>query len=413
MNYLKITLINTLIITSILVSCSKEENNPHNTQNQKIETFATERELIETKDIEEGDTNLNSDVENTPSPSVYDIVQMQLNEMTLEEKVGQMFIVTPEVFSNSGVVTDISNLDIDDIKKYNVGGFIFFANNIVNPQQITKLNNDLYNIFDEQKLFLAVDEEGGQVARISNNINFPDKRIENMNTVTDTNRAYEIGVTIGSYLANYGFNTNFAPVADVLVNDKNTVVKQRSFSSNPNVVEEMSFNLYKGLKENNIFASAKHFPGHGSTELDTHHGFALSYSTLEQLNNIELLPFKKLIDENIEMIMISHVIYPNISSNNLPASLNYDIIQSLLIDELNYEGLVITDGMNMGAIVNNFSVEDSTTLAILAGVDIILIPNDFHLAYNTILEAVNNGEITEERIDFSVKKILKLKLQIQ
>ncbi len=341
-----------------------------------------------------------------------DIIEEMVSSMTLEEKVGQMFIVPPEVFSSSSPVTTYNQLDTDKIKKYNVGGFIFFGGNVVNPTQLTDLTTNIKNINEKYNFLISIDEEGGQVARISNNMNFPDKRIENMQDIgqkKDFNRAYEVGSTIGEYLNKYGFNLNYAPVCDVLLNNENNVVKKRSFGSDGDVVANMSLNVMNGLKEKEIISCAKHFPGHGNTALDTHYGFATSNASLEEMEKGELVPFKLLIENGIDMVMISHVIYPKLSNDETPATLNKDIVTSLLKEDLGFNGVIITDGMNMGAIANNYTVEDSTKKAINAGVDIILMPSDFYVAYNGVIEGVNSGEISEERINESVYKILTLK----
>ncbi len=400
-----------LLMIFSLTACSGEEREILDTQVTEV----LEKDVLNSEEYVE-DTNVGGiyndnetlDVE-IEEVTMEDFIKDKISNMTLEEKIGQMFIVVPETFSNSTTVTKASQLDTKAMKEYNIGGVILFTKNIETPKQITELNKGLNQVFDNNKLFIAVDEEGGQVARISNNSNFPDKRIENMNEVQDSSRAYEIGDTIGAYLQKYGFNLNFAPVCDVLINSQNTVVKKRSFSSNAEVVSEMANNVLNGLHNNNILASAKHFPGHGSTVEDTHYGFAISNSTIEEMEEVELLPFVELIENQVDMVMISHVIYPNLSEEETPATLNYDITTEILKNKLEYDGVIITDGMNMGAIVNNYSVEESTVMSVKAGVDIVLMPSNFYVAYESLINAVGDGEISEERIDESVTKILRLK----
>ncbi|MFV0519148.1 MAG: glycoside hydrolase family 3 protein [Lachnospirales bacterium] len=391
-----------------ITSCNLNTENTTTTEPSQEITTDVITEKIQPVEIEK--------IENTliePEKKFEDIIAEKLNSMTLEEKVGQMFIVDLESFSATSPVTTINELDIDKIKEYNIGGFIFFAPNIVTPEQITSLNNNLNEIFNDTNLFLSVDEEGGQVARISNNINFPESKFANMNTVKTYDEAYEIGNTIGSYLKKYGFNLNYAPLCDVLVNSENTVVQNRSFSSDPIEVTLMSEQILSGLHNNYIQGVAKHFPGHGSTTEDTHDDFAISYSTLEEMKTSELLPFENLINKKIDMIMISHVIYPNLSKNQLPATLNYDIITTLLKNDMGYEGIVITDAMNMGAISNNYDISDSTVMSVQAGADIILLPTNFLKSYNALLNSVKTGIISEEQINASVKKILTLKYKIK
>ncbi len=387
-----------IILTIICVSCK-------NVESTEVQAKTTEPSTpIEVTPTEQSISN------ETNTPNKLDKVKKTVNEMTIEQKVGQMFIVVPETFSKNGDVSDFSSLDTEKMKKYNIGGLIMFDKNIINPDQITLFNQKLSEF--DRSLFISVDEEGGQVARISNNKNFPEKSFENLNTVSDPTRANEIGNIIGAYLTKYKFNLDFAPDADVLLNSQNTVVSKRAFSSDPEIVTTMTTAYLEGLHNNNLLATAKHFPGHGNTTADTHEGFAYSDATLEEMEKTELIPFKSLIDDDIDMMMVSHVIYSNLSPEELPASLNYDIVTSLLIQQMGYDGVIITDGMNMGAIANNYTVEESTVKAIQAGNDIILMPSDFERAYDSIIKAVKDGTITEERINESVTKILLLKSKL-
>lgn len=375
-----------------------------------LKTIEPEKEPME--DEPENLTNLDDTI-STNTELEDEKIRELVNSMTLEEKVGQMFIVEPEAFSKSSTVTEIGQIDLEKVKKYNVGGFIMFSKNIVNPSQITALNNGL--IKSNSSLFISVDEEGGTVSRISSNPNFSDKQIENMSEIganNDTKRADEVGEQIGSYLKKYGFNLDFAPLCDVLVNKENTVVKKRSFGSDEKIVSDLTLRVMNGLRKNDILTTAKHFPGHGSTSLDTHDGFATSYSTLEELQEKELVPFENMIANDVDMMMVSHVIYENVTKEQTPATMNHYIVTKLLKEDMGYNGVIITDAMNMGAISKNYSVEKSTVSAISAGIDIILIPSDFYRAYDSVIDAVNNGTIKEERIDESVYKILLLKSKL-
>ncbi len=397
-----------LICVMSVSSCTNNkvvdvENTNTNTNTNTVNTFD------ESKKIESVKLENNNIVKNdNPETKVKELVE----NMTLEEKIGQMFIVAPEVFS-SITVTKIDELDTEKMKKYNIGGVIMFGQNIVEPTQITSLNTALKGVNEKYPMFIAVDEEGGQVARIANNSNFTVKKFANMSETGKQASNYtpeQIGLVIGDYLKTYGFNLNFAPVCDVLLNNENTVVKSRSFSSDPNVVASMAVDVMKGLRSNDILAAAKHFPGHGNTALDTHDGFATSDATLEAMKSNELIPFAKMIDENVDFMMISHVIYPNVSKNEVPATMNKDIID-ILKNDMGYKGVVITDGMNMGAIANNYTSADSTVEAVKAGVDVVLMPQDFYKSYEALLNAVKNGEISEAQINESVEKILKLKIK--
>ncbi|MEG2935309.1 MAG: glycoside hydrolase family 3 N-terminal domain-containing protein, partial [Clostridium sp.] len=235
--------------------------------------------------------------------------------------------------------------------------------------------------------------------------------MEKIGATDNSKNAKNVGLTLGSYLTQYGFNLNFAPVADVNTNPENIVIGKRSFGSNPSLVAEMVTAEIEGLHEAGIMSCVKHFPGHGDTKGDTHLGYVSVEKTWEALKTCELIPFSAAVSENTDMVMVAHITTPNITSDGLPASLSKEIIEERLRKELKYDGIVITDSMAMGAITEEFTSSESAVKAIWAGVDIILMPENFVEAYNGIYDAVNNGVISQLRIDESVLRILSLKEQ--
>lgn len=207
-------------------------------------------------------------------------------------------------------------------------------------------------------------------------------------------------------------NVDFAPVADVYSNPNNAVIGTRSFGTDANLVASMVEQEVLGLKEYHIAATLKHFPGHGDTAQDSHSGMALSYKTLEEIHSCELIPFQKGIDAGAEFVMMGHISYPNILNSDIPSSLSYTMVSEILRQEMGFEGIIITDGMNMGAIANRYNSASAAVQAVQAGVDMILMPNDFRAAYEGLLGAVREGTIEESRIDQSVQRILKEKISI-
>ena len=341
-----------------------------------------------------------------------DPVEQKLSTMTLEEKICQMFVVSPSSFiGKSSLITADGDLEAK-IKSYPVGGFIFFADNLINPTQ-TKTFLQTMETFcvntNGIKPFLCVDEEGGRVARIGNNPNFNVTPVEPMGTITTVERAFAAGSYIGSYLYNLGFNVDFAPDTDVITNSTNTVIGDRSFGTDPYTVSALAKNYSDGLHTNNILSTYKHFPGHGATEGDTHEGYAYTNKSYDELLKNELIPFSNAAKDNIDFVMVSHISVPTILNNNTPCTLSYKMVTECLRKELGYNGIIITDAMNMGAIVSNYSCEEATILAIEAGNDIILMPENFDIAYNAVLNAVKDGRLTTQRIDESVKRILAAK----
>lgn len=338
--------------------------------------------------------------------------------MTLEEKVAQMFVLTPEGLTGVGTVTQAGDTTQKAFDQYPVGGLIYMQQNITGTDQIKTMLASMQK-FSQKRLSLPVftftDEEGGSVRRVSGNLpGIPD--IPSMGSLAasgNTDTVRQTGETIGTYLHDLGFNCDFAPDADVLTNPANTVIGNRSFGTDPQKVADMSLALGQGLESRGVKAVYKHFPGHGGTAGDTHAGYDASYRTMDELKSAELVPFQNAIDHGASFIMVAHISLPNAIHEDVPATLSSEVITDLLRNTMHYDGIVITDSMAMGAIVNTYTPGDAAIKTITAGSDMILMPADFRTAYNAVIEAVKNGTITQERIDQSVRRILKVKLSMQ
>lgn len=340
----------------------------------------------------------------------------KLSAMTIEQKVAQMFFITPEALTGYEKVTAAGEATAKALEQYPVGGLVYLAQNLQNPQQTMEMLRNVQTYAKETEglpLFLSIDEEGGTVARIGNNEGFSVAKIPDMAQIgaaKDASLAYQAGETIGGYMSEYGFNLDFAPDADVLTNPQNQVVKKRSFGSDAQLVTEMSLQFAKGLQEHQILACFKHFPGHGATQGDTHEGFAYTDKTLEELYEQELVPFQAAAREQIPFVMISHISVPNVIGDNTPTSLSHRMVTDILRGEMGYAGIIITDAMGMGAITENYGADEAVVQAVQAGADMILMPQDFRSAYRSVLDAVSAGEISERRINASVRRILRVKL---
>lgn len=228
----------------------------------------------------------------------------------------------------------------------------------------------------------------------------------------DRETIYQAGDTIGAYLAGLGFNVDFAPDADVLVDAESRAIGDRSFGTDPQVVASMAWAFAEALHHNGILAAYKHFPGHGGTKEDSHSGYAYVHKTLEELRQTELVPFQDGCDRGVDFIMVSHISAPEVTGSDVPATLSGSLVEDLLKGEMGYEGIVITDSMSMGAITLHYSVEEATLLAIEAGCDMILMPESFDQAYSAVINAVSEGRISEERIEESVRRILRAKMNM-
>ena len=355
--------------------------------------------------------------EKSPEQLLEERIDAKMAQMTLEERVLQMFMITPEALTGYGTVTAAGDVTYQSLQKYPVGGMILFAQNVIDPDQLGTMNGNLQNYSEEitgLPMFISVDEEGGKVARIAKNSNFSVETFSDMRSIGDsgdTTKAYEVGNTIGAYLNQYGFNLDFAPDADVLTNPDNQVIGTRSFGTDPYVVSEMTQSVVNGLEDNQVYACLKHFPGHGATSGDTHAGYAYTDKTLDELMQSELVPFSNGIQNGVHFIMVSHIAAPQVTGDNLPASLSPYMIQIVLREQMGYDGIVITDAMNMGAISDNYGSADAAVRAVNAGADIVLMPKDFVSAYQGVLNAVENGTISTDRIDEAVRRILRVKMQ--
>lgn len=342
-------------------------------------------------------------------PPEVDTVQAIMDTMTLEEKVYQLFVVTPEALTGSEVVTAAEDRLADDLRRCPVGGIILFGQNLQTREQTTALIS-AHQSFSRIPLLVAVDEEGGTVSRLGSNPNMGVTPFPPMGEIRDRNDTYQVGLTLGSELSGLGFNLDFAPVADIDSNARNPVIGNRAFGRDAETVSKLLEACVLGFQESGLMCTLKHFPGHGDTAEDSHLGYAKSDATLDDLRSQELLPFSAGIAAGAPVVMVGHISLPKITGDNTPATLSPVLVTDLLRTELGFTGLIITDAMNMGAITEHHSSGDAAVLAILAGCDLILMPEDLSQAAQALQNAVETGIITTARIDDSVRRILAMKL---
>lgn len=371
---------------------------------QATEPVATEEvPVTEAPETEEPATETTTEM--IPKSGTVDEILLQ---MTLEEKIYQLFIVTPEMLTGMNVVTAAGETTRNALAAQPVSGMIYFSANLNGWAQTTTMlsNSQQYARESGIGLFLAVDEEGGTVARCANNLGTT--QLSSMATYgarNDWNEAYWIGQTLGNDIHQFGFNVDFAPVADVNINSANEL-GTRIFSSDANVVANMVSGVVSGIQSTGVAATLKHFPGLGAESGNAHYDNAVYiYRTLDQLRAEEFVPFRAGIEAGCDFVMVSHQIVTGIG-DNLPASLSYTVCTDLLRNELGFTGIIITDSFQMNTISESYSAADSAVLAIEAGVDIILMPTNLTESVQGILEAVNSGRISEDRINQSVQRIL-------
>lgn len=327
----------------------------------------------------------------------------KLSNMSLKEKIGQMIMID---YRNVNEMT----INLEKIlTKYSLGGFILFRSNIDSFNQTKKFLNEIKHSNDIP-LIVSTDQEGGRVQRLNKNVGFDD--IPSMQFVGKNfseEEVFELGKKIGSELKSIGIDMDMAPVLDIFSNPENKVIGDRAFGTNSELVKKLSMALASGLKEEKIIAVGKHFPGHGDTIKDSHVDIPEVTKELDELKSLELIPFINAIKNNIPGLIVGHLAVPKITGDSVPASMSGVLISDLLKDKLAYKGLIIPDSLKMKALTNFFTNDDIYLRCIKAGNDILLMPQDVNVAFNTIYNAVNDGKISEERIDESVLKILSTK----
>lgn len=334
-----------------------------------------------------------------------DPLKEQIEAMTLNEKIGQMVIVGIDSYENDEHAKYM-------IENYQVGGFILLKKNIKDVDQLKNLLNSLKesNTVNNIPLFLSVDEEGGSISRLPNGF----KKIPvsgKIGSINNSAISFQVGNIIGEALQLLGFNMDFAPVLDINSNPQNPVIGDRAFGSEAELVSKLGIQTMKGLQAKNIISVVKHFPGHGDTSVDSHLGLPIVNHDLERLKNFELRPFMEAINNDVDAIMIAHLLLPQIDPDN-PATLSPAVITTLLRKEMQFDGVVITDDLTMGAIADNYDLGEAAVKSINAGSDIILVCHEYAHEENvlkTLQKAAANGDIAEERINESVYRILKLK----
>lgn len=356
-----------------------------------------------TTEEQTADSQETTEVTEEEKPS---LVDETLAGMTLHEKVCQMMFVTPEELTGEDGVTVAGDATRQALENYPVGGIVYFAKNLESQDQVKEMIDNSQN-YSSIGLFVATDEEGGVVNRLMDTVGTT--YIGSMYYYKDDGdeTAYENAYTIANDMSALGFNLDFAPVADVWSNPDNTVIGERAYSDDYAQAAELVGNAVKGFNDGGVMCTLKHFPGHGDTAEDSHYSSAYVHRTKEEIMADEMQPFRSGIEAGAEFVMVGHLIVPDI--DEVPATLSYKIATGILRDELKFEGVVITDSFEMESIADNYSVDDAVVMSVKAGMDMILQPKDMASAVNSIEQAVADGELSEDRIDESVRRILTLK----
>src|SRR5262245_9565264 len=323
--------------------------------------------------------------------------------MTPREKVGQLFMVG---FLGTSVTPDLASF----IKEYRPGGVILFSRNLESVEQMVDLTNDLQACSPHSPLVISIDQEGGRVSRLPKGFTiFPPCSL--LGRCNSAELAYAAAATVAKELKAVGVSMNTAPVLDVNSNPHNPVIGDRAFGTTPDVVCELGAATVAGLQENKVAACGKHFPGHGDTNADSHKELPVVEAQRERLEAVEFPPFRRAVQQGVASMMTAHVLYQALDQE-LPATLSPAIITDFLRRELQYDGVVLTDDLEMHAIIDHYGVEDAAVRAVLAGCDVLLICQDREreiAAFEAVEKAMVSGTISGERLDLSVSRIARLK----
>lgn len=377
------------------------EEESQQVQQSVVEDLLSE-EAIEMPDPEE------IIIELTPEQKLDEIVNAGIEVMPLEDKVAGLFVVTPEAITGVSAAIQAGEGTQQALAQYAVGGIVYFGKNMESKEQLQKMIENT-QLFAKYPLFIAVDEEGGSVSRVAG-VGLAEKSdsAQAIRETGDTNNAYQAGVNIGTYLSELGFNLNFAPVAD-LANVENSIMSSRAYGVDAESAIPFVTAMMQGLEEQGVTACLKHFPGIGSSTQDPHEGRAVSDRSIEDFRAHEFRVFQAGIEAGVDMIMAGPVSAPALTGDNTPVCLSKDVITGMLREEMGYQGVIITDALNIAAVSEYYSSEQAAVMALKAGCDMVLMPENFEEAYNGVLQAVRDGIISEERVNDSLRRIYRIK----
>ena len=352
--------------------------------------------------------------DDAPVTDAQKTAQATLASMTEDEKLWQLFFVTPEALTNVNTATVAGETTKNALQTYPVGGIIYFAKNLESRAQTQEMLHNT-KAYTKIPLFLGTDEEGGTVSRVGSNPDMGVPSVGDMRSLgkqQDPAAAYAAGQDIGGSLHALGFNLDFAPVADV-AQGADSVIGSRSFGSDPELCASLAGVIVKSLRAEGIVSCLKHFPGYGSATVDDHNGTSIVEKSLSELEACDLIPFQSIIaaEGSVPFVMVSHLSYPSVTGSDTPADLSSSIVTDILRDKLEYQNVIITDSHSMASITDHYSAGDAAVKALEAGCDMILMPSDLQAAFDAVKAAVADGTLSQARIDESVLRILTVKAE--
>lgn len=384
--------------------------------NDKKQAEELEKQLEEISNAEDGQQAVEAPSEGLePEPEeetdwLEVMVEESIAGMTLEDKVAGLFFITPEALTGMDTVTQAGDTTRDKLGEQPVGGLIYSSKNILDEAQLKEMLQNTKS-YSKSAIFLGVEEEGGSISPVAEsglaeNVG----KMADIGASADASAAQNAGDTIGSYLAGYGFNVNFAPVADVMA-EGNTLIGDRAFGTDQGQVSSMVSAFVEGSQAAGVSTCLKYFPGLGDVTGNASEGMITSDKAIESFMERDFPAYQSGISAGADFVMVSHLSLPNVTGDNTPSSLSGKMVTEILRQQLGFTGIIITDAMNVAAITEYYTADEAAVKALQAGADMIFMPEDYTTAYTGVLEAVQSGSLTEEQINESLRRIFRVKLR--
>ncbi len=384
--------------------------------NDKKQAEELEKQLEEIANAEDGQQAVEAPSEGLePEPEeetdwLEVMVEESIAGMTLEDKVAGLFFITPEALTGMDTVTQAGDTTRDKLGEQPVGGLIYSSKNMLDEAQLKEMLQNTKS-YSKSAIFLGVEEEGGSISPVAEsglaeNVG----KMADIGASADASAAQNAGDTIGSYLAGYGFNVNFAPVADVMA-EGNTLIGDRAFGTDQGQVSSMVSAFVEGSQAAGVSTCLKYFPGLGDVTGNASEGMITSDKAIESFMERDFPAYQSGISAGADFVMVSHLSLPNVTGDNTPSSLSGKMVTEILRQQLGFTGIIITDAMNVAAITEYYTADEAAVKALQAGADMIFMPEDYTTAYTGVLEAVQSGSLTEEQINESLRRIFRVKLR--
>lgn len=338
------------------------------------------------------------------------MVEETIGGMSLEDKVAGLFFITPEALTGMDTVTQAGDTTRDKLGEQPVGGLVYSSKNCIDETQLKEMLQNTKS-YSKSAIFLGVEEEGGNLSPVAESSLAENVgKMADIGAAGDAAAAQSAGNTIGTYLAGYGFNVNFAPVSDVVV-EGNTLLGERAFGTEQGQVSSMVSAFVEGSKNTGVSTCLKYFPGLGDVTGNASEGMITSDKAIEAFMERDFPVYQSGISAGADFVMVSHLSLPNVTGDNTPSSLSGKMVTEILRQQLGFQGIIITDAMNVAAITEYYTADEAAVKALQAGVDMIFMPEDYGTAYTGVLEALQNGSLTEEQINESLRRIFRVKLR--